>query len=134
MITIAEIENRLHSVYLSALNLHRFCQTQAFKRAFEIATHEEKVALSILINNQTELEFWTKTILKKNKDYDYLSVSYLKEIAQENSVPYYSKMVRLELIVALTKLNEKEKNNDKGIGSIVGGNGTVTNTVHQNQK
>lgn len=112
MKSIQQLQQTLHTRYLSALNLYRFTQQSAFQHAYQIAADEHKKKAARLIEDmdQVGLAHWTKTILKDHKQYELLDVRHLRELAQDAGIRGYAAMARLDLVFRLQKLGSETKN------------------------
>lgn len=98
-----DIERKLHDKYLSILNMFRFVKQEAFKRAYQLATSDEKNSCIALLEKcaQHELISWVRTMLKKYHEYEYLDVRYLRDMAQDAGIKNYSTLNKIDLISLL---------------------------------
>ncbi len=112
MKSIQQLQQTLHTRYLSALNLYRFTQQSAFQHAYQIANDDQKKKAARLIEevDQVGLAYWTKTILKDLKQYELLDVRHLRELAQDAGIRNYAVMARLDLVFRLQKLGSETTN------------------------
>jgi hypothetical protein len=110
--SIQELQQTLHTRYLSALNLYRFTQQSAFQHAYLVASDDRKKKAVRLIEevDQIGLAYWTKTILKEHKQYELLDVRHLRELAQDAGIRGYAIMSRLDLVFRLQKHGSETKN------------------------
>ncbi len=104
--TIENVERGLHKSYLSILNLYRFVKQDAFQRAYKLSSDNEKTKVQDLINRsrQVDVAAWTRTILEKHHEYEYLDARYLRELVQDSGGTGYTVMTKNELIAYLTKM------------------------------
>lgn len=116
MASIQQLCMNLHRKHLATLNIYRLVQQDEFKRAYEVATESERLISIGFVdtNDQIALTAWTRNILRKYKEYEYLDVRCLRDIASDNGIKGYSLMNRIELINILTR---KESSNDSNKAS-----------------
>ena len=86
-------------------------QQDAFERAYMLATEEERaIAVGHFEKlSQLGLEQWTKNILKTHKEYEYLDIYVLRDIAQAAGVRGYAGFKQMQLVGILTQLQSKTK-------------------------
>jgi hypothetical protein len=108
LLTINQLQKRLHEKHLSSLNVYRFIRQDAFQRAYMICTEMEQANVARIIDtcDLPRLITWTKGILKSHNEFDYLDVRYLRELVQALGIRGYAAMSRSQLISVLMETKQ----------------------------
>lgn len=97
-----QLKAKVHNVALDARNLSRIVDSEAFARAWEAATEEQRRELEryVIGVDKTNVDNWVKRVLSK-VDLNVKSFKELREIAKMAGIPYYNNKSKEELLEEL---------------------------------
>jgi hypothetical protein len=116
VLSIAALQESVHSRYLLMLSIYRLIQSCAFEEAYDASTDVQKqVAVSLIDDlNKRGLNEWVRSQLKIYNLYEILPMKELRQFGQELNITNYSRLTRLELINSINKYQKVEYERDNG--------------------